>query len=73
VVDIPHLKQENYLEFVGIIKEIIRDKDYRGQQIWIELDRDHERVKIFEYSGFYKQSKKDGSKKNSVRTKLGTG
>jgi len=72
IADIPHLKAESYREFVGIIKEIINSQDYGDQKIWIELDRDHIAVKIFEYSGFYKQSKKDGNKKNSVRTQLGT-
>lgn len=54
VADIPHLNQGNYLEFVEIIKEMIDGQQYGDQEIWIELDSWHVKMKIFEYSGFYK-------------------
>lgn len=58
VADIPHLKQENYNEFVEIIKEMITGQEYGDEPIFIELDRDHVAIKIFETTGFYKQSEK---------------
>lgn len=58
VADIPHLKQGEFWEFVDIIKEIIDEKDYGEESIWVELDSWHEQVKIFDYSGLYKQTEK---------------
>jgi len=67
IADIPHLKQENYLEFVEIIKEIIRNKDYQQQPIYIELDSWHIALKIFELSGFYKQTHGNKNAENAIR------
>lgn len=61
--NIPHLKPENYVEFVGIIKEMIDNKEYGDEEIYIELNQDHNAIKIFETSGFNKQDiKNDNSR-----------
>ncbi len=66
VANIPHLKQENYLEFVEIIKEMITGKEYGDQEIWIELDSWHIQVKIFDYSGLYKKTHGSKNSKSTV-------
>ncbi len=48
VSSIPHLKPENYNEFVDVIKEMIDNREYGDQKIFIELDKLHISVKIFE-------------------------
>ena len=66
IADMPHLKQENYLEFVEIVKEMIDEKDYGDQEIYIELDSWHTQLKIFNYSGFYKKPHGNKNAKNAV-------
>ena len=66
IADIPHLQQENYMEFVSIVKEMIDGKEYEDQEIWVELDSYHIALKVFDYSGLYKQNHGSTNSKSTV-------
>jgi hypothetical protein len=62
--ELPNIKSTQINEVREIIKQMIRDHDYEGENIYIELDREYARFKIVDKSGFkkFKRSKDETRK-----------
>ncbi len=64
ISEVPRLERSMVDEFREIIKEMIRENRYNGEKIYIELNKDHTRFKIFDKSGFKKM--KNASPKPTI-------